>query len=102
MDDMERISPKTAEALPGSLHAEYARCGKAACDCMNGGPPHGPYWRRYWRAGGRTRKAYVRLEDVENTRTAVALWRQHHPSVRSLIRDIRALWRLMEEERDGA
>ncbi len=99
---MERINPKTSEPLPGSLHAEYARCGKAACRCMKGGTPHGPYWRRSWRAGGRTHTAYVRLEDVEQTEAALARWRQRHPSVRSLIRELRALWRLVEEDRDRA
>ena len=98
---MEQISPKTREALPGSLHAEYVRCGKAVCGCMHGGEPHGPYWRRYWRQGGRTHKAYVRRDAVEQTAEAVALWRQRHPTVRSLVRELRALWRLVEEGHDG-
>ncbi len=101
---MEQFFPKTGDAgpaLPGSLHAAYVRCGNATCRCARG-ELHGPYWKRHWSEGGRMHKAYVRLEDVASTRAAVALWRQHHPSVRSLIRDIRALWRLMEEDRDEA
>ena len=95
---MRHISPKTAVApLPGSLHAQWVRCGKAACRCMNGGAPHGPYWWRYWREGGQPRKAYVPRAALDRTRAAVRLWRLRHPSVRSLMRELRALGRLGKE-----
>ena len=64
---------------------------------MNGGAPHGPYWWRYWRAGGQTHKAYVPRAALAHTRAAVRLWRLHHRSVRSLVRELRALSRLGEE-----
>ena len=75
-----RFSPKTRESppLPGSLHAEYVRCGKAQCRCAQGAR-HGPYFRRFWRQHGRTYKQYVRRADVEAVRTALAAWQALHP-----------------------
>ena len=91
----ERFSPKTA-ALPGSLHAEFVRCGKANCRCAQGAL-HGPYWRRHWMQDGRKRSAYVRLRDLEQTQTAIEQWRVQHRPVRSVLRELWALWRLLEE-----
>ena len=85
----DQISPKTA-TLPGSLHAEYVRCGKARCSCMTGGQPHGPYWRRYWREGGRTRKAYVPLAILDETRAACERERALRLSRRAFRRVVRA------------
>ena len=92
----EQMSRKTT-GLPGTLLAEYVRCGKPACRCMSGGPRHGPYWRRFWREGGRSRSAYVRRTDVEATRQAIAQWRLSHLSVRAMLREFRALNAICEE-----
>jgi hypothetical protein len=92
----KRISRKVA-GLPGTLLAEYVRCGKPTCRCMREGPGHGPYWRRFWREAGRTRSAYVRHADVELTRRAIDQWRHTHPSMRSLLRDLRTLSTLGKE-----
>jgi hypothetical protein len=92
----ERFSRKTA-GLPGTLLAEYIRCGKPTCRCMHDGTGHGPYWRSFWREGGRTRSAYVRRADVDATRLAIAQVRRSHLSIRSLLRDLRALSTLGKE-----
>jgi hypothetical protein len=92
----ERLSRKTT-GLSGSLLAEYVRCGKFTCRCMNGGQQHGPYWRRFWREDGRTRSAYVRRNKVEAVRRAITQWHHTHPSLRSLHRDLRALGDLGKE-----
>ena len=91
-----QFSRKTTE-LPGCLLAEYVRCGKPTCRCVTGGPQHGPYWRRFWREAGRTRSVYVRQADVDATRRAIAQWQRTHPSLRSLLRDLRALTSLGKE-----
>ena len=54
------VSPEVdaAEGLPGCVIAQYRRCGRGNCRCA-GGPPHGPYFFHYWRAGGKARKRYV-------------------------------------------
>ena len=75
MQHSEQFSPKTQLArapLPGSIHAEWIRCGKPGCHCAHG-ELHGPYWRRYWREAGRTHKAYVRLEEADQIRAATRL-----------------------------
>ncbi len=83
--------------LPGSLHARWVRCGTPGCSCRTAGERHGPYWRRFWREHGRTRSVYVPLDQLEEVRLGIALWRQCHPSARSLRRELRALMRLMQE-----
>src|SRR5687767_5011518 len=82
------------KALPGSLHAVYVRCRAAGCKCRQGAP-HGPYWRRRWREGGRTRRQYVRLADVPRVRAAMAGWREAHPPVAALRDHLRLLRRVM-------
>ena len=82
------------EALPGSLHAVYVRCGAAGCKCRRGAL-HGPYWRHQWRAGGQTYRRYVRRADVPGVRAALAAWREQHPPVASLREELRKFRRLM-------
>ena len=87
MQYQKRFSPKRPipTALPGSLHAEYQRCGKPGCRCVRG-QLHGPYWRRFWREGGRTRSEYIRLVDVPAVRQLCERYGQLHPSGRAFTR----------------
>jgi hypothetical protein len=83
--------------MPGSLHATYVRCGKASCRCARGAL-HGPYWRRQWREAGRTRRRYVRQNDVEGLQATLAAWREMHPplsALRQRLTEIRRLMRLL-------
>jgi hypothetical protein len=91
-----RIVPKVraAEALPGSLHAVYKRCGTAGCRCAQGAL-HGPYWRHQWREGGRTRRRYVRQADVAAVRASLAAWREVHPPLGALRQRLTAIRRLV-------
>jgi hypothetical protein len=82
------------EVLPGSLHALYVRCRAAGCKCHRG-ELHGPYWRHQWREWGRTRRRYVRQDDVERVRAALAAWREAHPPVAAIRDHLRLLRRLM-------
>lgn len=72
--------PKTATPaeLPGTVHAQYVRCGKPTCRCASGDSAdlHGPYHYRFWRERGTLRKAYVRRDELEATRRACRA-RQH-------------------------
>ena len=90
MTENGRLSPKI-DPLAGSLQPERKRCGKPTCRCA-GGELHGPYWRHYWREGGRRRRAYVRAADAERVRAGLAEWRRLHPparSARELLREMR-------------
>src|SRR5437763_15307306 len=68
MSDKAEVEP-----LPGSVCLQRVRCGKPNCRCARGGR-HAAYYR-FWREGGRLRKAYVRRADVESTRAACEAWR---------------------------
>jgi hypothetical protein len=46
----ENSLPKI-EPLPGAVCIQWKRCGKANCKCSNG-MLHGPYYYRFWYAGG--------------------------------------------------
>ena len=91
-----RISPKAPPVgpLPGTLVPAYKRCGAAGCKCRQGAL-HGPYWRHQWREGGRTRRRYVRQNDVKRVRAALAAWREAHPPVAALRDQLRLLRRVM-------
>ena len=91
--------PKTP-ALPGSLHAEWKRCGKPGCRCARG-HPHGPYWYRRWREGGRQRKQYVPRQELPAVRAGIARWRALHPPAwpaRRALAELRRLERALGEE----
>lgn len=64
--------------LPGSLHAEWKRCGCPRCRCATG-QLHGPYWARRWREGDRLRRAYVPREQVAEVQAAIDLRRRLRP-----------------------
>src|SRR5437867_1258388 len=91
------LLPKTTP-LPGTLRAEWKRCGKPNCRCTSGAL-HGPYWYRRWREDGRQRRAYVRAGDLERVRDALAEWRRLHPPTwaeRVILTELRRLTQQME------
>ena len=59
-----RMLPKT---LAGIVCQQWVRCGRTRCRCGRG-ELHGPYHYRFWREGGRLRKAYVRPAELEQVR----------------------------------
>ena len=73
------MKPKQHEPLPkmlpGAVCRQWKRCGKAGCKCGRGAL-HGPYFYRFWREGGRLRKAYVKPADVEAVTAACAVDRE--------------------------
>src|SRR5690242_3392708 len=91
-----QIVHKTAnlDPLPGSLHTAFVRCGKPTCRCARG-QLHGPYWRHQWREGRHIRRRYVRQADVPRVQAALAAWREQHPSVTALRRNLTEIRRLM-------
>jgi hypothetical protein len=46
------------QAVTYTFRQEYVKCGKKGCRCA-AGEGHGPYTYKYWKEGGRLRKAYV-------------------------------------------
>jgi hypothetical protein len=76
---MVRMLPKT---LPGAVCAQWVRCGKPGCRCA-GGQLHGPYFYRFWREGGRLRKAYIRASKLAQVRAQCQARRHWNRALRT-------------------
>lgn len=85
--------PKT---LPGVVCAQWRKCGKAGCRCARG-DLHGPYFARFWRQGGRLRKAYVRKADVEDVRGRCLARRQAQVEWLAAMRQVREMASLLKD-----
>ena len=95
MKEMCRMLPKNGGG-PGTLRAEFRRCGKPTCRCARRGALHGPYHYRRWREDGRQRRRYVKPDAVEQVRAALEEWRHLHPparSTRDMLAELRRLSR---------
>jgi hypothetical protein len=69
-------SPETLpKTLPGVVCQQWVRCGRSNCRCARE-QLHGPYPYRFWREGGKLRKAYVRPEELEQVRQRCEARRQ--------------------------
>ena len=73
----------------GSIHLEWRRCGKPTCRCAHG-HPHGPYYVRRWREGGRQRKELIRAAEVATVLTALEERRRRLVPVRRILASLRA------------
>ena len=69
--------------LPGKVHEQRVRCGKASCKCARG-EPHTAFYR-FWTEDGRQRKAYVRSADLGATRAACARWKEAEAATRAIL-----------------
>ena len=97
--------------LKGEVCTQYIRCNKPGCRCRTGSP-HGPYYYRVWREGGRVRKAYVRSDDLAAVRAACETYKSLSRQLRDLrhqreqiVRHIHGEWRktrrlLRQSEKD--
>jgi hypothetical protein len=87
------------ELLPKAptLHAQWVRCGAPGCHCATG-DGHGPYHYLFFREGGRLRKCYVRLADVEAVRAACATRRARERRVRDILARGWSEWRAIAAE----
>src|SRR5262245_61658897 len=73
---MQKESPQTLpKPLPGVVLPQWVRCGRPGCRCTRG-QLHGPYHYRFYRQGGRLKKRYVKLAEVEQVRAGCEARRQ--------------------------
>jgi hypothetical protein len=90
------MAAETPETLPklmaGVVLKQWVRCGRPRCRCANG-RLHGPYTYRFWREGGRLRKAYVRPADLEGVHAACE-------ARQNLRQQLRAGWSKWRQIRD--
>lgn len=83
---MRKPLPKTAEIpdyLPGEVHTQKVKCGKANCHCASG-KPHLAYYR-FWREKGKLHKAYVRRADLEAVKNACRRWAETDKAAKDMI-----------------
>jgi hypothetical protein len=92
---MSETLPKTGP-LPGVVCIQWKRCGRQNCRCA-GGRPHGPYFCRFWREGGKLKKAYVRRADVEEVQARCQARRSARAAVARGWEEWRALAALVRE-----
>ncbi len=95
--------PKTLpKTLPGSVCRQWVRCGKSGCSCANG-KLHGPYFYRFWREGGRLRKAYVKRVDAEAVAARCQARRQQRAELHQSMDEWRKLLASLREiDRNGS
>jgi hypothetical protein len=70
----QKVLPKT---MPGTVHAQYIRCGKPNCKCVRG-ELHGAYYYHFVRIGGRLRKRYLKASEVEAVKSACLARQERH------------------------
>ncbi len=63
--------------LPGSVHPQFVRCGRAGCRCAHGAL-HGPYFYRFWWEDRQLHKVYVKRGDVEQVQAACVMSQAQH------------------------
>lgn len=65
-------STKTREAwrVNGILQSAMVRCGKTNCKCEHG-LKHGPYWNLVWRDGRKSKRRYVKADNLNVVRSAL-------------------------------
>jgi hypothetical protein len=63
------------------------KCGKPACRCHHGGPPHPPYHLLTFKVQGKTNSVYVPLDLVQEVRS----WIEEHRRLKRLLKEISQL-----------
>lgn len=86
------VLPKT---MPGTVHAQYVKCGKSNCKCADG-ELHGAYYYHFIRVGGRLKKRYLKADEVRQVQKACLLRQQQERKRHTINADN---WRHLRELR---
>ena len=82
--------------LPGTVHEQWVRCGKATCRCRTG-EQHGPYYYRFWRDEDQLRKEYVPRCRVHEVKERCAARQQMQSDLRAASNQWRTLSGLLRD-----
>src|SRR5690349_21808447 len=88
-----RVKIKTRETLPNLSDLK----GSVCVQWRKSGGDLRPYYYRFWREGGRLRKQYVKLSEVEKIRAACEGNRRIRKAWRTEIANARGLYRSFVE-----
>jgi hypothetical protein len=81
-------------APPGTLIERRVRCGKPGCRCHADPPvPHGPYWQRTRKTGGKTITRLVPEDQLDDYRQ----WLDNHRRLRAPVAELEALTRAIAD-----
>jgi hypothetical protein len=89
----EKVLPKM---MPGTVHAQYVRCGKSNCKCADG-ELHGAYFYHFVRIGGQLKKRYIKASEVEQVKAACLKWQREQ---KKRIAASKINWQLLREIRE--
>lgn len=88
--------------MPGSVHAQYVRCGKPSCKCARG-ELHGAYYYHFVRVDGNRTKRYLKTHEVAQMRAACLARIKEEKTMRANSRETwRRLRELKSQLRDAA
>ena len=82
--------PLPKKKAVGSLHLDWTTCGKPTCRCAKG-ILHGPYVYHRWRDGGRQRKTYVPVRELQRLMTEMERRRALMPRPSQVKRELKEL-----------
>ncbi len=89
---LPKMQPEQPHNLPGTVHAQYIRCGRGGCKCA-GGQLHGPYYYRFYREGRRLHKRYVRRADLASVQAGCKARQEQGAYGRRIVLESRHEWR---------
>ena len=78
--------PTDKPVLAASLTQVSKHCGRSACHCRRGGPPH-TAWHLTFKAKGKTRTVYVPLDLLDEVRS----WLAEHKRLKALLAEVHEL-----------
>ena len=87
------------KSLPGSVHKQWVRCGKAGCRCSDPKKLHGPYYYRIYREFRQIRKEYIKRENVKKVRQLCANYRKERQESRQFLAYLNLLMRFVQSNR---
>ncbi|MFC4987301.1 DUF6788 family protein [Saliphagus infecundisoli] len=64
-DELPDDADVVEEGSDGTVYHEYRTCSDDSCQCMTGGPKHGPYAYRAYRDGDTVRREYLGKAESE-------------------------------------
>lgn len=91
---LNELLPKT---MTGTVHAQYVRCGKSNCKCAKG-DLHGAYFYHFVRVGGKLKKRYLKLSEVETIQKAC---RARQKEEKERIEFSKMFWKQLREIRES-
>ncbi len=90
--------------MPGSVHRQLVKCGKASCKCARG-ELHGPYHYHFIRTAGKLTKRYLKAHEIKEVKAGCRARHEQDKArseqmyqARQLLREIDAQMRAIKKQ----